>query len=177
MKIVEVIVNADDLGATQTVNDAVFDLMDQKLVTSATLIANGPYVEEACQQIKRYPHCSFGVHLNVTEFSPLSGLSKVGALLGPHGDFAREQIRNISINSTLAEGIFEEFCAQIQRLLSLGVRIGHIDSHEHVHTIPKVFPILKKVQRRFNIRKVRISRNIYGLDEDVPWELKLRTPC
>ena len=34
-------------------------------------------------------------------------------------------------------------------------------SEQHVHTIPDLFFVLKRVQRRFGIRKVRISKNIY----------------
>ena len=64
----EVIVNADDLGMTPETNKAIFESMEQGSVTSATLLANGPFVEEACDQLSRFPHCSFGAHLNVTEF-------------------------------------------------------------------------------------------------------------
>lgn len=174
MRTVDLIVNADDLGATQVVNDAVFELVDQKLVTSATFIANAPDVEEACRRAKDYPGCSFGVHLNVTEYAPLTGPGDLRGLLDDNGNFAREKIRKVTIDSALSEGIFQEFSAQIQRLLSLGATVGHIDSHEHVHTLPGVFPILKKIQKRFNIRKVRISRNIYGLEGTVPLALKLK---
>jgi len=171
---VELIVNADDLGATPAVNDAVFKLVDEALVTSATFIANAPYVEEACRRAAGYTGCSFGVHLNVTEYTPLTDPWNLRGLLDDNGNFAREKIRTVPIDSALSEGIFQEFSAQIERLSSLGATVGHIDSHEHVHTIPGVFPILKKIQKRFNIRKVRISRNIYGLDESPPLALKLK---
>ena len=40
--------------------------------------------------------------------------------------------------------------------------------------IPKIFRILKKIQKKFQIRKIRISRNIYGLDEQVPVTLRAK---
>ena len=43
----------------------------------------------------------------------------------------------------------------------MGVGVSHLDSHNYVLTIPKMLPILKNVRRRFGIRKVRITRNIY----------------
>lgn len=174
LKIVKVIVNADDLGASSAVNDSSFDLMDQKLVTSATIIANGPYAQDACRMVNRYPQCSFGVHLNVTEFAPLSGRPELDRLLDRHGKFDHERTREVAIDSTLAEGIFREFCAQIQKLMSLGVNVGHIDSHHHIHTMPRIFPILKRVQKRFNIRRVRISRNLYRPDERISPGLKFK---
>jgi hypothetical protein len=39
------IVNADDLGASEAVNDETFALMESGLVTSATLMANGSVVD------------------------------------------------------------------------------------------------------------------------------------
>ena len=60
------------------------------------------------------------------------------------------------------KGVLEEFCAQVDRLYSLGVQISHIDSHHYVLSIPRMLPILKRVQKRYGIRKARISRNIYA---------------
>lgn len=157
----QVIVNADDLGISPQVNDSVFKLMELGLITSATLIANAPHLEEACQRIGDFPGRSFGVHLNVTEFSPLSAPEKLAGLLDGQGIFEAHRIRRVSLDSTLAEGIFQEFGAQIERLRSLGVALSHIDSHHDIHTIPGVFPILKRVQKQFQIRRVRLSRNMY----------------
>ena len=42
--IVQIIVNADDLGATPKVNDDTFELIDKGKVTSATMIANAPHL-------------------------------------------------------------------------------------------------------------------------------------
>ena len=170
----DVIVNADDLGSSPDVNNAIFDLMAEGLVTSATIIANAPHVEEACQEISRFPHCSFGVHLNVTEFAPLSDAAGLGRLLDGNGAFDGERVREAGIDQSVARGIFEEFCAQIEKLAALGVQVSHIDSHHHIHTIPKAFPILKKVQKRFGIRRARLTRNIYGPGERVTIGLRLK---
>ena len=107
----DVIVNADDLGMNPQINRGIFDLMGLGLVTSATVLANGTDVEAACDQIPGFPHCSFGVHLNVTEFRPLIHSSKLEPLLDENGEFERTRIRQVSIDSSLADGIFEEFCA------------------------------------------------------------------
>ena len=171
---VDVIVNADDLGANSEVNEAVFGLIDQYKISSATVIANGLNTEEACRTSAQFPQCSFGVHLNISEFEPLTGPQKLESLLDEKGELSGTKIREIPIDGTLAQGIFEEFCAQISLLQAMGMAVSHIDSHLQVHAIPRVFPILKKIQRRFNIRKVRISRNIYALDENPSWTLKIK---
>ena len=169
-----IIINADDLGMSQEVNDATFGLMDQGLVTSASIIANSPMVEEACAKIASYPQCSFGIHLNVTEFRPLTDAGSLSPLLDTNGKFVSERLWEISIDSKLTAGIFQEFSAQVERLAGLGVEISHIDSHHHVHTLPRIFPVLKRIQKRFQIRKVRITKNVYSVQDKAPIALRIK---
>jgi len=158
----QIIVNADDLGISYQVNEAIFNLMTKGRVTSATMLANGPQVAEAAARIREFPRCSFGVHLNLSEFKPLTMDSALAPILNEAGEFNSNRIREIHVGPRLREAIFHEWCAQIARLRTLGVELSHIDSHHHVHTIPSLFPVLKRVQRVSDIRRVRLSRNIYG---------------
>ncbi len=88
------IINADDLGRSPEANRAIFDLMDQGLVTSATVMANGPYVNEVVPRLVHYPRCSFGVHLNITEFKPLTLNPCLDRLLDQEGNFNLSIFRN-----------------------------------------------------------------------------------
>lgn len=164
-KTIDLIVHADDLGYSQSVNEAVFDLMGKGLVTSASLLANAPAVEAACNTATNFPKCSFGVHLNVTEFHPLKNTPGIFPLLDENGEFIKGRVNRFSISKQLKQAIFEEYCLQIEKLYSLGVNITHINSHHYVHSQPGMFGVLKKLQRHFDLRTVRISRNIYGPEE------------
>ena len=178
----KIIINCDDLGMNPTVNEAIFDLMREGRVTSATMMMNGEAVEGAAARIAEFPRCSFGVHLNGTEFRPLTSDPALGPLLNSDGDFAGN-LRNVAYNADLRDALFGEWSAQVERARELGVPVSHIDSHHHVHTHPAVFTVLKRVQRRFGIRKVRLSRNVLGLTErlssrlrasKIVWNLALR---
>lgn len=158
----ELIVNADDLGINKEVNRATFDLMEWGRITSATLLANAPDVEDACARLHEFPQCSFGAHLNASEFTPLSGPGRLQPLLDSMGFMDLERFRQTKIDKALAEGIFQEFCAQIDKLISLGVPLSHVDSHHYILSVPQLFTVLKRVQKKYRIRKVRISRNIYA---------------
>src|SRR5215510_14305421 len=81
----QVIVNADDLGMSREVNEAIFDLMARGRVTSASLLANAPATEEAIRTIPKFPHCSFGAHLNITEYEPLCRSANLLGLLDGEG--------------------------------------------------------------------------------------------
>jgi chitin disaccharide deacetylase len=168
---VRIIINCDDLGASKEINDSIFDLMEQRRVTSATLMMNAPETEDALRRIGKYPYCSFGIHLNGTEFTPLTTHPGLGPLLNEKGEFAKK-LKHFPLTAEVREGIFAEWCAQIERAQAAGVPISHIDSHEYVHNVPRLFGVFKRIQRKFHIRKVRLTLNVFGPSE--PRSLRLR---
>lgn len=168
------IINADDLGYSEGVNAEIFDLASRNLLTSATLITNAPFFDRAIERLANFPRCSFGIHLNLTEFRPLTSSPGLQPLLNPSGEFDGDAIRSITLTPLIRHAIFQEWSAQVTRLIAAGHVPSHLDSHHHVHTIPPLLPILKRVQRRFVIRRVRITKNIYGPDQPVSKSLLLR---
>ena len=148
MACLAIIVNADDLGMSREVNEATFDLIARGRISSATIMANAPATREAARHVERFPWCSFGVHLNLTQFEPLTAGPGARLLVDEQGQMSRANERARPGVERL-RAIYHELCAQIERIASLGVRITHLDSHNHVHTrSPLVFPALKEVQRR-----------------------------
>ncbi len=80
-------------------------------------------------------------------------------------------MRRIALTPSLKEAMFNELRLQVEHVLSLNVQISHFDSHNHIHTIPQMFPVLKRLQRHFGIRKVRTTWNIYPLESPISWTL------
>lgn len=166
MSVERLIINADDLGISEMVNDAIFDLMARRRVTSATVMANGPAFGHAASRIKHFPRCSFGAHLNLTQFTPVTSGRGADALTGDDGLMSRSLGRE-RFGPKLLLAMYQELCAQVDLLGSAGIEVSHIDSHHHVHTRPQLLPVTKALQRRFGIRKVRISKNIYTAEQPV----------
>src|SRR5437773_603222 len=121
----KIIVNADDLGINPQVNAAVFDLMSRGRITSATVLANGAAVKEAAREIPKHPNCSFGAHLNVSEFRPLTTDEGLRPILGEDGCFAGNALRQARITAALRGAMFGELNAQVERLLALGIPVSH----------------------------------------------------
>jgi predicted glycoside hydrolase/deacetylase ChbG (UPF0249 family) len=155
-----VVVNADDLGMSRRVNEAIFQMAAGNRITSATLMANGPAIEDAARGLRDFPECSFGIHLNLTEFEPLTRGPGARLLTNAEGLLERK-VASARPTPALLRAIHAELQAQVERLIALGVTISHIDSHHHVHTVPFVLPVVLAIQRRFGIRRIRISKNIY----------------
>jgi chitin disaccharide deacetylase len=158
----DVIINADDLGMSPEVNEAILALVACQKVTSCTLMANGPAFAAAAARIHLYPQCSFGIHLNATEFRPLTTNPDLQGALDANGNFRKANLHR-PMGIPLMRAIWDEWCAQIERAQSHGVNISHIDSHDHIHVRkPQLIYCLKHLQKKYDIAKIRISKNIYS---------------
>ncbi len=155
-----VIVNADDLGASHDVNEAIFAMMSRGRVSSATIMGNGPAVEEALREAKRFPQCSFGIHLNMTQYAPLTRSPRLAPALRD-GELARDRLLAAPRRAGLVLAAYEEWRAQVGRVIDAGIPVSHFDSHHHVHTMPFLLPALKALMAHFRIRRIRLSKNLY----------------
>jgi len=158
---VRIIINADDLGTSVAVNDAIFGLMARGIVTSATILANAPGTTDAVARLSEFPSCSFGAHLNMMSFAPLTKSAAFDDRLSDDGAFGGT-LDHDSLDPELRAAIRDEWCAQVAFLLDQGVELSHLDSHYHVHTRPELFFAFKAVQRRFGISRARLTKNLYS---------------
>jgi len=171
MRRVRFIVHADDLGMSAAANAAIEQCLAARTITSASILANGPEFEDGISIAKRHPSASYGVHLNITEFSPLSGANLED--LVRDGVFVNAA-RTARLSRHLIAGAREEFSAQIERVQQSGVAISHLDSHHHIHTVPGLFLVVVGLAKRHGIRYVRQSRNIFPRDNPAAKSLQLK---
>jgi predicted glycoside hydrolase/deacetylase ChbG (UPF0249 family) len=154
------IVHADDLGADDARNAGIFEAIEAGSVTAASILVNGPAFEDCLQRIASadFSHISFGVHLNLTEGMPLSpGLKSI---TDPDGCFCGKQEAHRRLMSRGDEGFEEdvgqEFAAQIRALRAAGIRMDHLDGHQHVHIFPAAIDAALRAGREFGIPWIRI---------------------
>lgn len=170
------IINADDLGADVPRNEGIFEAIRAGVVTSATILPNGPALEHALGKIRSggFEQVSFGVHLNLTEGRPLAeGLS---CLTGPDGNFlgkaAAHRLLMMVDDPALKSEIARECALQIERLRDTGVGVTHVDGHQHVHVFPSALRIVADAAGGRGIRRMRIpDESVPSADETVPAEL------
>lgn len=135
------IVNADDFGLNEAANAGIIECHRAGSVTSTTLMANAPALEEAVALGHAHPQLGVGLHFNLTWGRPVADPSRVKSLLGADGGFhGRDALgRRALMGRVRAEDVARELDAQFQRLLTLGIMPTHVDSHQHVHAFPVVF--------------------------------------
>lgn len=135
------IIHADDYGLAPGVNRAIEEGLVSGALTSASILVGGGAADEALAWAAGHPEFDFGVHLNVTQGRPVLPPERVPSLVDGEGNFralasfvARRAVRILR-----AAELEAEWRAQIARVRDAGVRISHLDSHQHVHLIPEIF--------------------------------------
>lgn len=123
------IINADDLGYDPAVTRGILEAMRQGVVSSATLIVNGPYSEAAAAQAQSL---AIGLHLNLARFVPAwSGFPPALLTQGTFDEGAAGRLP--------AEVVERETLAQLDRLERLlGRSATHVDVHKHLHRHPAI---------------------------------------
>jgi chitin disaccharide deacetylase len=172
----QLIINADDLGADAARNDGIFDAIRAGIVTSVSILPNGPASQECLKTLRSLAHhsLSLGFHMNLSEGKPLS--SNLRLLVGEDGSFLKKtSARTILMqpgDPELEREIDHELVSQMEALLDGGLRITHLDGHQHVHVFPAVLPVALKIAQRYKIPWMRIPEEpspSSGVEGIPPW--------
>lgn len=129
-----VIIHADDLGMTHSVNEASIKGLESGLITSASMMAPTPWFPEIADYAKAHPQLDFGIHLTLTServyyrWGPVAPRDTVPSLVNENGYFHLDWTPATRIEPADVE---RELRAQIDRALAMGVRPTHLDSHQY----------------------------------------------
>lgn len=159
----KVIINADDFGINKIVTSEIERMIELKIISSTTIMANGECLDEVKRFAILHPEISFGVHLCMSEFSSITKspiLNKYG-LTDEFGIFIKHAIFGLSLfPEELKYAIKEELRAQIRVIKNLGIHISHADSHHHFHTIYQLKSVVNDVLKEFGIEKIRLGTSV-----------------
>ncbi|BAY24255.1 hopanoid biosynthesis associated protein HpnK [Calothrix sp. NIES-2100] len=129
------IVNADDFGKTQAVNQAIVEASARGILTSTTVMVNMPYAEEISGLISAFPKVGIGLHVNLTSGYPVLPPESIWSLVDKTGHFwdIDEFLRRVWFGRIKREHIRSEIDAQLSKLIKLVGKVTHLDSHKHIH--------------------------------------------
>ncbi|MCR5774505.1 MAG: ChbG/HpnK family deacetylase [Lachnospiraceae bacterium] len=164
---IRLIINADDLGLSDDVNRAIAECFADGSITGTTLMVNMDHADEAVDMAERNGWSGqVGLHLNLTSGRPLteeikqyeSFCDKDGCF---NAAFAKGLLSRLYLSKREIEAAGKEAEAQIKKYLSYGLTDRHLDSHHHVHTDPSLWKAVQPLLNVYDIRSVRLTRNLY----------------
>jgi chitin disaccharide deacetylase len=142
------IVTADDVGLDRGMTEGALRAHRDGIVTACSIVANGAEFEHAVEHLQSTPSLEVGVHLTLVEEQPLTPIRL------PRGfpTFVPAYLlHRISVQS-----IEHELRAQIERVLFAGLRVTHLNGHQHLHLLPGVFRIASRLAAEYGIGYLRI---------------------
>ena len=153
------IVNADDFGISEEVNEAVIRAYREGVLTSTSLMVTGSAFKQAVELAKENPGLAVGIHLVTVVGQSVLPHSEIPALVDKRGNF--------SDNPTLAglkyyfspqarRELRKELAAQFEKFHSTGLRLSHIDGHLHLHVHPVVFSAALELGVKYGARRMRV---------------------
>ncbi len=149
------IVSADDFGVSERRNQGILESHRKGIVTSASLLAYGAAFAGAVKAAKAAPSLDIGLHLNLSEGEPLVLGHKT--LVGPDGRFfGKDEARRRA-----REGLFDtaevqkESEAQIDQLKQAGLKVTHLDGHQHIHIFGNLPAPIARAAARQGVRCFR----------------------
>jgi predicted glycoside hydrolase/deacetylase ChbG (UPF0249 family) len=129
------IINADDFGMCNSVNEAIFGVLQAGIARSTTLMVPCPWALHAMHFLRDHPEISFGVHLTVISdwadyrWGPVTPKDKVPSLIDKAGYFYNFEHMPEFLAQVSFDQLEIEFRAQIETVLSAGLEPTHLDWH------------------------------------------------
>lgn len=161
----QLIVNADDFGLHPLINAGIIKGHQEGFITSTSLMPSATCWQEAVRLAKDNPRLGIGVHLTLVGGVPsVLPKEKVSSLLDDDGLFLPDYVafaKRYYSGAVKRSELEAELRAQLERALSCGVNITHIDSHQHTHVLPGINSLVLKLSNEYNIIRVRIPKEGY----------------
>ena len=156
---VKLIFNADDFGISQGVNEAIFKAHTQGILNSTSIMITLKYVPQALELAKQMPDLNIGLHANLTNESSVLKQNEIPLLVDENGKFKHGFVNLACLSllhpTELKNQAKKEIKAQIEKALSCGIKLTHLDSHRHIHMIPAIFKACMELAEEYNIPRLR----------------------
>jgi hopanoid biosynthesis associated protein HpnK len=164
--VLRLIVHGDDFGLSERVNEGILQSHQGGILTSASIMANGAAFEHAVGICQGVSTLDAGIHLTLVEENPVLKANLVPSLVDATGRLHRHATtftRRYFAGKIRLQEVQCELEAQIQKVISQGVTVSHLDSHQHLHMLPQVLDITIKLARKYGIKAIRLPRETIRL--------------
>jgi predicted glycoside hydrolase/deacetylase ChbG (UPF0249 family) len=153
------IVTADDVGLHPGMTRGALAAHDHGIVTAVSVSPNGRAFEPAIELLRERPRLEVGAHLTLVGEGPLSPPETIPSLVGPNGALHSGYpafAARYALGRIRAADLETELRAQVERLLATGLRVVHLNSHQHLHMLPRILEIVLALAQQHRITAVRI---------------------
>jgi predicted glycoside hydrolase/deacetylase ChbG (UPF0249 family) len=152
------IINADDLGMCNSVNEAIFRAFEKGILCSTTIMVPCPWALQALHFLADHPEIHFGIHLTVISewinyrWGPVTPREKVPSLIDDAGYFYTFKHMPEFLARFKLDQLEVEFRGQIEAVLAAGLKPTHLDWHcLRINGRADIFHLMLGLAREYNL--------------------------
>jgi chitin disaccharide deacetylase len=160
--------HSDDFGLSQNITDQIIDTIENGIITSVSIIANGTDWKRATDFVKSKKIKSF-VHLNLSEGESTVEDGSISKIITDSNKMLNNNFLSLELRwlfsgskkrQIIENALYSELVSQISRIYPIENGNISVDGHEHIHMSPLVFKTLLKIHRKYKIKQMRLSNDI-----------------
>ena len=144
----KLIINAEDLGLSKSINKGICEGLKEGFITSASLFMNAKHTDEAVSLIKQNDFKNVGIHLNLTYGKPLCDPKEVPHLVENDGSF--HYMCSMPFYAIYDE-VKKELKKQIEKFLSFGLTPSHLDYHHYFYSSMEVMRAFLELAKEYDL--------------------------
>lgn len=154
---INLIVNADDYGYFSCISQGIVEAARSGAITATGILANSPDLKIRLEWLESLTTLDLGVHLNLTMGRPITS-NMAEKLLNWHGCFPDAYTMSLMIvtGRISIQDVRIEWSAQIDACQ--GKNLLFLNSHEHIHMLPVLFPLVVELAQLYAIPHVRFTQ-------------------
>ena len=153
------IVNGDDFGSSEEVNEGVVRAHQEGVLTSCSLMVTGEAFDQAVRLAKENPALAVGIHLVTVMGRSVLPKSEIPNLVDEEGRFSNNPVAaglKYYFSRAARREMRKELAAQFDKFKSSGLRLAHIDGHLHMHVHPVIFKTALELGEAFGVKRMRV---------------------
>src|SRR5258708_7546756 len=161
------IINADDFGRSEAINEAVARAHREGVLTTASLMVNEPGCDQAVAIANASPQLGVGLHLTLLCGHGALSADSIPGLVNAAREFGDSPVSagfRYYFHYALRDQLRAEIHAQFKKFRSTGLALDHVNGHLHIHLHPTVFSILMEGARELGIQRMRLTFDPFWLN-------------
>jgi len=160
------VINCDDFSFNFGFSQGILKSYQKGIATSTSIRVNTAAYPKSKQLLKKeLKNIGKGIHVDLTHGPFLT--QQIMKSSGKYGLSYLEYLLKFTLPSRkLIELVRNEVETQVAKAENDGVKIDHINGHDHVHMIPSIFRIFCEVAQKHDIKWIRmVNEPLYFVDD------------
>jgi len=155
----KLIVTGDDFGASVQINEAIETAHVRGILNTASLMVTGAAADDAIARAKRHFDLHVGLHLAVTRASAMLPSQAIASIADVNG-YLPERLGMAGVRffflPVVRRQLEAEVRAQFAAFAATGLKLDHVNVHNHMHLHPTVLGLILRIGRDYGLRAIRL---------------------